>query len=38
MNFPCAEKKILLFNLGGVYNTNATGAKQLLETHNLNQT
>ena len=34
----CGKKKILLFNLGGVYKTNATGAKQLLETHNLNQT
>ena len=38
MSFPRAEKKFLLFTLGGVYRTNASGAKQILETHNLNQT
>ena len=38
MSFPRAEKKFLLFTLGGIYRTNASGAKQILETHNLNQT
>lgn len=36
--FSPAEKKFLLFTLGGVYSTNASGAKKILETHNLNQT
>ena len=31
MSFPRAEKKFLLFTLGGVYRTNASGAKQILE-------
>ena len=32
------EKKTLLFTLGSVYSTNASGAEQITETNNLNQT
>ena len=38
MSFPHVEKKFLLFNLGGIYRTNAHGAEQILETNNWNQT
>ena len=32
------KKKFLFFTLGSIYSTNASGAEQMYETNNLNQT